>query len=138
MAKLHEVKTKVTFRPKITIEDGAFDVNICPVCGGEIRDVEVHSVAKEGVFRDLHYRYAEIECPECGAGFEKTVYDNYEKKTLSEIFLNISVAIFVLALIGAIAFGLLVSVIPNVTLIAEATCLAILTVVGVGRLFIED
>ena len=138
MTKLHEVKTKVTFRPKITIEDGAFDVNICPVCGGEIRDVEVYSATKEGFFKDLCYRYAEIECPECGAEFKKTVYDNYEKKTFSEIFLNISVAIFVLALIGAIAFGLLVSVIPNVALIAEGTCLAILTVVGVGRLFIED
>lgn len=137
MAKLHEVKTEVTFRPKITIEDGVFDINICPVCGGEIRDVEVHSTTKEGFFKNLCYRYATIECPECGAVFEKTVYDNYEKKTFSEIFLNISVAIFILAFIGAIAFGLLISVIPNVALVAEGICLAVLAVVGISRLFVD-
>lgn len=137
MAKLHEVETEITFRPKIAIEDGAFDINICPVCGVEIRDVEVYNSTKEGVFKDLCYRYAEIECPECGAIFKKTIYDNYEKKTFSEIFLNISVAIFVLALIGAIAFGILISVIPNIALIAEAVCLVVLGVVGISRLFIE-
>lgn len=137
MAKLHEVETEITFRPRIAIEDGAFDINICPVCGAEIRNVEVYNSTKEGVFKDLCYRYAEIECPECGAAFKKTVYDNYEKKDFSEIYLNISVIIFILALIGAIAFGLLVCVIPNVALTAEVVCIAVLGVVGISRLFIE-
>lgn len=137
MAKLHEVETEITFRPRIAIEDGAFDINICPVCGAEIRNVEVYNSTKEGVFKDLCYRYAEIECPECGAAFKKTVYDNYEKKDFSEIYLNISVIIFILALIGAIAFGLLVCVIPNVALTAEVVCIAVLAVVGISRLFIE-
>ena len=137
MTKLHEVETEITFRPRIAIEDGAFDINICPVCGAEIRNVEVYNSTKEGIFKDLCYRYAEIECPECGAEFKKTVYDNYEKKTFSEIFLNISVVIFVLALIGAIVFGLLVCVIPNIALAAEVICIAVLAIVGISRLFIE-
>ena len=138
MAKLHEVKTEVTFRPKITIEDGTFDVNICPVCGGEIRDVEVYHSTKEGVFRDLHYRYAVIECPECGAGFKKTVCDNYEKKTFLEVFSNLSVIIFVAALIGAIVSAILICFIPNIALVAEIVCLVILFVVGVCHSLLED
>lgn len=138
MAKLHEIKTEVTYRPKITIEDGAFDVNICPVCGGEIRDVEVYHATKEGVFRDLHYRYAVIECPECGAEFKKTVYDNYEKKTFLEVFSNLSIIILVVALIGSIASAILISLIPNIALVAEVVCLVTLVVVGVCRSFLED
>lgn len=138
MAKLHEIKTEVTFRPKITIEDGAFDINICPVCGGEIGDVEVYRSTKEGVFRDLHYRYAVIECTECGAGFKKTVYDNYEKKTFLEVFSNLSAIIFVAALIGVIVFAILISLIPNVAFVAEIVCLALLGVAGVCHSLLED
>lgn len=137
MAKLHEVETEITFRPRIAIEDGAFEINICPVCGAEIRDVEVHNATKEGFFKDLCYRYAEIECPECGAVFKKTVYDNYGRKNFSEIALNISTIIFILALIGAITFGLLVCVIPNIALTAEVICIALLGVAGISCLFLE-
>lgn len=135
--KLHEIKTEVTFRPKITIEDGAFDINICPVCGEEIGAVEVYSATKEGVFKDLHYRYAAIECPECGAIFKKTIYDNYEKKTFLEVFSSLSIIIFAIALVGSIAFAILISLIPNIALIAEGVCLMILAVVGISRLFID-
>lgn len=128
MAKLHEIKTEVTFRPKIIIEDGAFDANICPVCGEEIRDVEVHNATKEGFFKDLRYRYAEIECPECSAIFEKTIYDNYEKKDFSEIALNIAIIILILALIGLIVFPVLIKVIPNIATMAVMVCFVVLVV----------
>ena len=137
MAKLHEVKTKVTFRPKITIEDGAFDVNICPVCGGEIRDVEVYNTTKEGIFKDLNYRYAEIECPECGAEFKKTVYDNYEEKTFLEVFSNFSIIIFIVALIGLVIFSVLIYVIPDIALTVVIVCFSVLVVDSIIRLFLE-
>lgn len=137
MAKLHEVKTEVTFRPKITIEDGTFDVNICPVCGGEIRDVEVYSTTKEGIFKDLNYRYAEIECPECGAEFKKTVYDNYEEKTFLEVFSNFSIIIFIVALIGLVVFSVLIYVIPDIALTVVIVCFSVLVVDSIIRLFLE-
>lgn len=138
MAKLHEVETEITFRPRIAIEDGAFDINICPVCGAEIRNVEVYNSTKEGVFKDLCYRYAEIECPECGAAFKKTVYNNYEKKDFLEIALNISTIIFIIALVGIVIFAVLLSVIPNIALIVVIVCFVVLVVDSVIRLFLED
>lgn len=137
MAKLHEVKTEVTFRPKTTIEDGAFDINICPVCGEEIRGVEVYNDTKEGLFRELLYRYAEIECPECGAQFKKTVYDNYENRTFLEVFSTFRAIIFVIALIGSVVFAVLISFIPTVALIAEGVCLAALGFVAISTLFLD-
>lgn len=137
MAKLHEVETEITFRPRIAIEDGAFEINICPVCGAEIRDVEVHNVTKEGFFKDLCYRYAEIECPECNAIFEKTVYDNYERKAFSEIALNITTVTFILALIGIIVFAILINIIPNIALTVVIACFIVLVIDSVILLILQ-